>query len=99
MQQNIMNGLKGATGVMANINQDMNVQEISQVMREFNKEMGKAEIQNEMVADAMDMAEGAGVADDADEVYNQILGEVGMSVSAGAVGTGNIAVQQQEEVK
>ena len=58
MQQNIMNGLKGATGVMANINQDMNVQEISQVMREFNKEMGKAEIQNEMVADAMDMAEG-----------------------------------------
>ena len=42
----------------------------------------KTEMQNEMVADAMDI--GDGVTEEADDIYNQILGEIGMEVEAGA---------------
>ena len=40
---------------------------------------------NEMITDAFDMAEGMGVADDAEDVYAGILGEIGME-GAGQVG-------------
>ena len=39
----------------------------------------KLEMQQEMMSDAMDM--GDGVADDADEVYNSILGEIGLDLA------------------
>jgi len=53
-----------------------------------------------MIGDAMDMGEQT---EEADDVYNQILGEIGMQMdSAGTVGTGAIASKIQapaEEVK
>ena len=60
MNQNIMQALQGSTGVMAKINADMNVSEIRDVLKEFNKEMGKAEMQGEMMGDAFDMMEDPG---------------------------------------
>ena len=62
----------------------------------------KSEMKQEIVADAMDMGD---VNEEADDVYNQILGEVGMSMEDGAiVGVGGIASKQpammaQEEEK
>ena len=56
--------------------------------------MGKQEMNNEMITDAFDMAEGMGVAEDADDVYNGILGEIGMQGAAQVgnnVGTSAIA--------
>ena len=47
MQQNIMSSLKGASGVMTKINEEMNVNEIRDVMKEFNKEMIKTEMNQE----------------------------------------------------
>ena len=44
MQQQIMESLKGTTGVMKNINKDMNPAEIMGTMKEFSKEMEKAGI-------------------------------------------------------
>ena len=41
----------------------------------------KAEMNSEMIGDAMDMGEAN---EDADEVYDQILGEIGMELSTGA---------------
>ena len=53
----------------------------------------KSEMKQEMVADAMDMGE---LDDEADDVYNQILGEVGMSMEEGGiVGVGGIASKAQ----
>ena len=50
-------------------------------------------MKQEMVADAMDMGE---LDDEADDVYNQILGEVGMSMEEGGiVGVGGIASKAQ----
>ena len=36
-----MESLKGSTAVMSKINEDMNVNEIRDVLKEFNKEMEK----------------------------------------------------------
>ena len=96
-QQTIMGALKGSSQVMAKINEDMDVGAIRDVLKEFNKQMGKAEMQGDMVNDAFDMMEDPGMAQDADDVYSSILDEVGLQMSAGtAVSTKKIASKQQE---
>ena len=47
-----------------------------------------------MVNDAFDMMEGPGLAEDADQVYESILGEVGLEIAAGQVSNKKIAVKQ-----
>ena len=60
----------------------------------------KAEMKQEMVAEAMDMGTDQ---TEADDVYNQILGEIGVDVDMGAqVGTSAIGSNKQmvqEEAK
>ena len=48
----------------------------------------KTEMKQEAMADAMDMGEVEGEADD---IYDQILNEVGMDMQSAAVGMGGIA--------
>jgi len=43
-QQTIMGALKGSSQVMAKINEDMDVGAIRDVLKEFSKQMGKAEM-------------------------------------------------------
>ena len=98
MNQNIVGALAGTNQVMQNMNADMDVTQIRDVMKEFGKQMGKQEMNNEMVADAFEMAEGTEVAGDADDLYNGILGEVGlegMQQVGNNVGTGAIASTAQ----
>ena len=83
MQQQIMQSLKGSTGVMAQMNKDMNPAEIAGTMKEFAKEMEKAGIQGEMMQDAFEMAEDPTMDAQADDVYNNILGEVGLEYAGG----------------
>lgn len=73
-----MQALQGSTGVMAKINADMNVAEIRDVLKEFNKEMGKAEMQGEMMGDAFDMMEDPSAVQDAEDLYEGVLGEIGL---------------------
>ena len=63
--------------------------------------MGKAEIQGEMMNDAFEMAEDPNAAADAEDVYNGILGEIGLEYTAGsaAVPSSKINVAEQEEEK
>ena len=84
------------------MNEDMNVNEIRDVMKEFTKEMEKAGIQGEMMQDAMEMAEDPNANADADDVYNGILGEIGLEYTSGAAAVPTSAIanpNQQEEVK
>ena len=55
--------------------------------------MGKNEVKSDMMNDAMESMEGVGVAEDAEDLYNGILGEIGLEYTAGsaAVPTGKIA--------
>ena len=39
-----MTALAGSTKVMQQVNEDMDIKEISNIMKEFNKEMGKSEM-------------------------------------------------------
>ena len=92
-----MGALKGSSQVMAKINEDMDVGAIRDVLKEFNKQMGKAEMQGDMVNDAFDMMEDPGMAQDADDVYNSILDEVGLEITAGTtVSSKKIASKKQE---
>ena len=66
---------------MAALNKDMDVAEIRDVMKNFAKEMAKAEGKQEMMDDAFDMMDGNGVAEDADQLYEGILGEIGLELN------------------
>lgn len=78
-----MGALAGSTEVMTKINEDMNVGEIRDVLKSFNKEMGKAELQGDMVNDAFEMMESPEMQADADDVYDSILGEMNLEYTAG----------------
>jgi len=64
-------------------------------------EMEKAGIQGEMMTDAFEMMEDPSAAADAEDVYNGILGEIGLEYNANSasVATSKIATAAQEEVK
>ena len=67
---------------MSSVNENMDVSSIRDVLKEFAKQSDKMEMQQEMMNDQMDMAMDTGdIQDQADEVYGQILGEVGMSLN------------------
>ena len=96
--------MKGVNTVMNKVNQQMDVKNINNMIREFSKNSEKFGLQQEMVRyyflifqmqDAMDMAFDSPEADaEADDVYNQVLAEQGLAVASmdgGAVGTGVVA--------
>lgn len=84
---------------MAKINEDMNVNEIRDVLKEFNKQMGVNEIKGEQIQDGFEMFEDPGTQGEADDIYNGILGEIGLEYTEGtaAVPTGKIKVKQEQE--
>ena len=100
-QKSVMAALQATTGVLSDANKEMNVQDIMKMMKEFEKEKMKQEINSEAITDAMDMGDAVG--EEADDVYNQILGEIGMQMDdPSAVGTKSLVsgkVVQEEEKK
>lgn len=92
----MLDSLKGVNSVMNKVNAGMNPQEMNKIMREFAKETEKMNIQGEMMNDAMDAMGDGETEQQADEVYNQILGEIGMSTNQDMVaGSGNIEAGAQ----
>ena len=91
-----MQSLQGATKVMTSANEAMNVSEISTLMKNFQKEQMKQEMNGEMVAEVMDMG-GEGVGEEADAIYDSILGELAMDVNTqvSSTGTGAVGVGPQ----
>ena len=61
-------GISAST--LAQVNESMDINEISQMAREFAKESEKTEMKSEMMADAMDMVGDPTVSEDADVFYN-----------------------------
>ena len=89
MNAQMMESLKGCTSVMQNVNASMNVQEMNKVMKDFAMETEKMGMQQEMMQDQFDMMADPDQEQQADEVYNQILGEIGMQMNGEmATGTG-----------
>ena len=85
-----MGSLQAATGVMASANAEMSVTDITKVMKDFQKEQMKQEMNSELVGEVMDIGDANN--EEADQVYNSILGELEMDINMGAtVGTNGIA--------
>lgn len=104
MTQQVLQSLQASTGVMQAVNADMNPAQMQQTMKAFAMEMEKAGIQSEMMGDAFEMMEDPSAATDAEDVYNGILGEIGLEYTTGqaAVPTNSLAQPQAaaaEEVK
>jgi division protein CdvB (Snf7/Vps24/ESCRT-III family) len=96
--QEIMKGLEGSTHVLAAMNEQVDISQISQVLKTFNKESMKSEFKQEAISDAMDMAQG-NVDEQADDVYNGILGEIGLEYQIADPTRVKPAVAKKEEQK
>lgn len=94
-----MQSLKGATGVMAKVNADMNVSEIRDVLKVFSKEMMKADMNGEMMGEAFEMTEDASTVANAEELYDGILGEIGLEYQKGQAAVSKAKIEVKEEVK
>lgn len=77
----------------------MNVNEIRDVMKNFNKEMMKQEIIGEQVADGMSMMDGAGANEDAEDLYEGIMGELNLEYVVGQAAVPSNAIPQKVEVE
>ena len=75
--QEIMKGLAGSSKVLEAMNDQMDISSIQTVLKNFNKESMKAEFNQEAMNDAMEMGMGD-VDEQADDIYNGILGEIGL---------------------
>ena len=91
---------------MQSVNAEMNPAQMQQTMKAFAMEMEKAGIQSEMMGDAFEMMEDPSASADAEDVYNGILGEIGLEYTSGAAAVPtnaivnpNAAAAQQEENK
>ena len=75
--QEIIKSVAGSTQVMTRLNEDMDIASIQNVLKTFNKESMKAEFNQEAVNDAREMGMD-NVDEQADDIYNGILGEIGL---------------------
>lgn len=89
--QEIVKGLASSSAVMQAMNEKMDVGQIQTVLKNFQKESMKAEFNQESVNDAMEMGMG-NVDEQADDIYNGILGEIGLEyqMNEAAVAKGTI---------
>jgi hypothetical protein len=69
-----------AGAAMAAVNQSLDPAALQQVMNNFTREMEKASLVDECWDDVVDMFDGDGVGEEADEVVDQVLDELGLEV-------------------
>ena len=98
--QEIVKSISGSSNVLAKLNDDMDIASIQNVLKNFNKESMKAEFNQEAVNDAMEMGMD-NVDEQADDIYNGILGEIGLEYQMADPSRVKpaIAKKQQEEMK
>ena len=82
MNAQMLQSLKGCTSVMQNVNASMNIQDMNKVMKNFAMETEKMGLQQEMMQDQFDMVADPDADAQADEIYGQILGEIGMDMNS-----------------
>ncbi|KAL6749288.1 Snf7-domain-containing protein [Haematococcus lacustris] len=77
--QAMADAMRGATKAMRMMNKQMNLPQLQNIMREFEKQNEKMEMTSEMMGDAVDDAmEGEDEEEETDELVNQVLDEIGI---------------------
>ena len=82
MNAQMMESLKGVNSVMQQVNGQMNPQEMNKIMKDFAMETEKMGMQQEMMQDQFDMMSDPTQETEAEDVYNQILSEIGMTMNS-----------------
>ena len=82
MNAQMMESLKGVNGVMQQVNGQMNPQQMNKIMKDFAMETEKMGMQQEMMQDQFDMMSDPTQEGEAEDVYNQILSEIGMTMNS-----------------
>jgi hypothetical protein len=82
-----MQAMKGATGVLGNMNRSMNLPALQRIAMEFEKENDIMDQRQEMMDDAIDDVTGLEDEAEGEEVVNEVLEEIGIDLK-NAVGFG-----------
>lgn len=74
--------MKGVSKALVKLNAKISLPGLQKIMTEFMKENEKSEITSEMIGDTLDDAfEEEGSAEEEDRIVNQVLDELGVSMS------------------
>lgn len=78
--------MKGVTKAMQRMNKKVNLPQFQKLIMEFEKQNEMMDMKSEMITDAIDDAMGASDdEEETDQVLNQVLGELGLSIGDGLV--------------
>ncbi|KAF4635867.1 hypothetical protein G7Y89_g2234 [Cudoniella acicularis] len=78
--EQMMQAMKGATGVLGNMNRSMNLPALQRIAMEFEKENDIMDQRQEMMDDAIDDVTGLEDEAEGDEIVDQVLEEIGVDL-------------------
>jgi charged multivesicular body protein 2A len=76
----MMQAMKGATGVLGNMNKSMNLPALQRIAMEFERENDIMDQRQEMMDDAIDDVTGLEDEADGEEIVEQVLEEIGIDL-------------------
>ena len=79
--EQMMQSMKGATGLLSSMNRSMNLPALQRIAMEFEKENDIMDQRQEMMDDAIDDVMGLDDEEETDEVVNQVLDEIGVDLN------------------
>ena len=79
--EQMMQSMKGATGLLSSMNRSMNLPALQRIAMEFEKENDIMDQRQEMMDDAIDDVTGLDDEEETDEVVNQVLDEIGVDLN------------------
>ena len=82
INSSMVEALQGVNKVMERVNEQMDIHQIQEILKEFAKNSEKMEMQQEMMSDAIDAGmDNAEDVESADKIYAQICEEIGIEVA------------------
>jgi len=78
--EQMMQAMKGATGVLGSMNRNMNLPALQRIAMEFEKENDIMDQRQEMMDDAIDDVTGLEDEAEGDEIVDQVLEEIGVDL-------------------
>ena len=78
--EQMMQSMKGATGLLKSMNKGMNLPALQKIMMDFQRESDMMEFREDMMSDAIDDVNGLEDEEESDEVVNQVLDEIGVEM-------------------
>jgi charged multivesicular body protein 2A len=79
--EQMMQSMKGATGLLSSMNRSMNLPALQRIAMEFEKENDIMDQRQEMMDDAIDDVTGLDDEEETDEVVSQVLDEIGVDLN------------------